>query len=282
MLSLLISSLRPHHWLKNGFVYLPIFFAARFDDSNAWGQTTLVFALFCMAASATYIVNDLLDRGADRHHPTKRLRPIASGKVTVTVALATAIALFALALGGGCVMSPIVGAILAGYIALHLTYSYALKHIVIVDLLAIAIGFNLRVAAGGVAAGVIISPWLTALTFLVALLLATGKRRQELVAIGNNAARKVLDAYNLAFVDRAINLLLATIFAAYLIYSFQPEHPAAFMYSVVPATYGLLRYAWLLGTNITVEGPTELLLADRPLQLAGLAWALIVFIALAY
>jgi 4-hydroxybenzoate polyprenyltransferase len=279
----LLTALRPKQWLKNGFVVLPLFFAGLFANQSAIVMTLGAFVAFCLAASGTYLVNDVLDRQADRQHPTKQRRPIASGKVSTASALVVAAFLFVSALALGWCLAPLLAMILALYLVLHFLYSFGLKHIVILDLLAIALGFVLRVYGGAVVIGVTVSPWLVVLTFLLTLLLAVGKRWQELAIVGGSKARKVLSDYSPEFLEQTLNILLPAVFTAYLLYTFQSGHQPALIASVIPVTYGLLRYVWLLrAKKITTDGPTELLLADRPLQLAVLTWVITVYVVLGY
>lgn len=279
----LILALRPAQWLKNSFVVLPLFFAGLFANQSAILMVCGAVVAFCLAASGTYLVNDVLDIAADRRHPTKKRRPIASGRVPVTTAVTMAVVCFAVALALGWYVAPILALILLLYVALHFAYSFGLKHIVILDVLAISLGFVLRVYGGAVVIGVIVSPWLVVLTFLLTLLLAVGKRYQELAIVGSSKSRQVLSYYSPAFLEQILGILLPAVFTSYLLYTFQSAHPPALIVSVLPVTYGLLRYVWLLrSSQHKTDGPTELLLVDRPLQLAVIAWVITVYVVLGY
>ncbi|MCU0234308.1 MAG: UbiA family prenyltransferase [Thermoanaerobaculales bacterium] len=206
----LLRSMRPEQWLKNGFVLAPIVFSGLIFDSDAWLRILLAAAAFCAASSATYLINDIVDREADRAHPVKRQRPIAAGTVSALQATAAAAVLFTAAVAVAVGLGGWFPLVLVGYVALVLLYSVALKRAVFLDVLVVAAGFVLRVVGGAVAIEVPVSRWLLLVTYLLALYLALGKRRAELVVLGEGAGnhRVVLGQYTLPMVDGAISVVL--------------------------------------------------------------------------
>jgi len=279
VLSGLIRSLRPEQWLKNGFVLAPLVFAGRFGDAESWRLGLLAVISFCAAASATYLVNDLSDRGADREHPLKRMRPIASGLVSPALAILTAVGLLVVA---GALAAAIGGAFLSvigGYVLLTLLYSLVLKRLVFVDVLVVAVGFVLRVVGGATAIRVPVSHWLLLCAYLLALYLALGKRRSEMVLLGEEAGnhRAVLGAYSLELVDQSISVVLGATVVAYALYTVAPGTVAKvgsdWLIATVPLVlYGLFRYLYLLHRHELGGSPTRALLTDVPLALCVLLW----------
>jgi 4-hydroxybenzoate polyprenyltransferase len=275
----LIRSLRPTQWLKNGFVLAPIVFSGRIDDPDAWGRSLLAAAAFCAASSATYLVNDVLDRESDRLHPTKRNRPIASGEVSVATALATAVILIVAATAVSFVIGGWFPAVLGGYLVLTILYSSLLKEAVFVDVLVVAAGFVLRVVGGAVAIDVPISTWLLLCAYLLALYLALGKRRAEIALLGEEAGnhRVVLGHYTLAMVDQAISVVLGATVLAYTLYTVAPDTVAkvgseGLMATVPVVLYGLFRYLYLLHRHELGGSPTKVLITDRPLLACVVVW----------
>ncbi len=275
----MIQSLRPEQWLKNGFVFVPLVFARSVTSLHAWERAVLAAAAFCALASATYLVNDVRDREADRQHPLKRERPVASGAVPVGAALGIATIL----VGVGAVISWVLGPrflMVSGlYLGLTLLYSAVLKELVFVDVLVVAMGFVLRVVGGAVAVSVPVSHWLLLCAFLLALYLALGKRRAELVLLGAEAGdhRAVLGHYTLPMVDQAISVVLGATVVAYSLYTVAPDTVAkvgsANLMATVPIVlYGLFRYLYLLHRHELGGSPTRALLSDRPLLVCVGVW----------
>lgn len=275
----IIRSMRPEQWLKNGFVLAPIVFSGLIGDPDAWLRTVLAVAAFCAASSAVYLVNDVIDRDADRSHPIKKDRAIASGEVSVATALAVAVFLVAAA---GVVAVWLGGwfpAVLAGYVVLVLLYSALLKRAVFLDVLIVAAGFVLRVVGGAVAIDVPVSRWILVVTYLLALYLALGKRRSELVLLGAEAGnhRVVLGHYTLPMVDQAISVVLGATVLAYALYTVAPDTVAKVgsegLLATVPIVlYGLFRYLYLLHRHELGGSPTKALLTDRPLLVCVVIW----------
>jgi 4-hydroxybenzoate polyprenyltransferase len=275
----LLRSLRPEQWLKNGFVLAPIVFSGLVGDPEAWVRSTLAVVAFCAASSATYLVNDLIDREADRVHPEKSRRPIAAGEVSAlqagaaAAALVTAAVAIAVALGGWFLLT------LIAYISLVLLYSALLKKAVFLDVLVVAAGFVLRVVGGAVAIDVPVSRWILVVTYLLALYLALGKRRTELVLLGGEAGnhRAVLGHYTLPMVDSAISVVLGATVLAYALYTVAPDTIAKVgsegLLATVPIVlYGLFRYLYLLHRHELGGSPTRALLTDRPLLACVVIW----------
>jgi len=276
----LLRTLRPKQWTKNTFVFAALVFDRQLMNPTAFLRTAAGFLLFCLLSGMVYLINDLADLEADRQHPTKRHRPLASGRLPVPVALVGLGVLFlitfpaAWALGRGfCLVA-------LGYFLLNLAYSFALKHIPLIDVLAIAAGFLLRVQAGVSLIHVQrFSPWLYVVTSLLALFLGFGKRRAELslLAAGAGAHRRVLDGYTIPFLDQLLVITSATTIMAYSLYTFSaPNLPSnhAMMLTIPFVTYGIFRYLYLVQVEGQGGAPEDALLSDRPLQAAILLWAL--------
>lgn len=269
--------LRPQQWIKNAFVWAGFLFARAWHDTALAQQVALAFIAFCLLASAVYIGNDWLDRDADRTHPTKRRRPLASGRVGGAAAgsLAIVLAIAALALGAG-VGSGLFGVLLA-YLALNGAYSMLLKRIVIVDVFALSLGFLLRILAGTVGVGIAPSPWLLMCGLMLTLLLGFGKRRAEQPGVDAPTGRAVLAEYSPALLDRLIVVCVSGTLIAYSLYTISPQtialHGSAdLVYTVPIVTYALFRYLYLLGEGRAAEDPSGLFAGDRHLQVTALAW----------
>lgn len=275
----IIRSMRPEQWLKNGFVLAPIVFSGRIGDPDAWVRTLFALVAFCAASSATYLVNDVIDREADRAHPTKRNRPIAAGEVSVGLALAVSVSLIVAAVAISVVLGGWFPAVLIAYVTLVVLYSAVLKRAVFLDVLVVAAGFVLRVAGGAVAIDVPVSRWILLVAYLLALYLALGKRRTELVVLGEEAGnhRVVLGHYTLPMVDSAISVVLGATVLAYALYTVAPDTVAkvgseGLMATVPIVLYGLFRYLYLLHRHELGGSPTKALLTDRPLLACVVIW----------
>ncbi len=269
--------LRPRQWTKNLIAYAPILFGGRLGDHDALLRTTLCVVCLCLVSGAVYVANDIKDREADAKHPAKRLRPIASGQVSVR--LATTIAVVALLTGivGGFLIRPTLGVVLLLYVLLQVVYNYSLKHQPILDIFSIASGFILRALAGGAAAHVILSGWFILCASLGALFLGIEKRRQELKVLGSeaNSHRKSLDKYSMELIDRMEAVIVPSLVTSYAIYSFFSPSGQWMMLTLPCVLYGILRYQVLSTTKTLTGTPEEVLLKDRPIQLSILLWVLI-------
>ncbi|MBK8965984.1 MAG: decaprenyl-phosphate phosphoribosyltransferase [Saprospiraceae bacterium] len=270
--------IRIEHWVKNLFLFIPAFFAARLDEWPVLQQAMLGFFAFSLIASSVYVLNDLVDAPQDRNHPDKRRRPIASGEVNPRRAM---FVLAILLLGGVLLaawLSPAMLLIGLLYVATNALYSFWLKHIAIVDVSLIGMGFLLRVLAGGVVTGVEVSQWLIVMTFLLALILGLAKRRGEyVIATGGHSFRRALEGYNLSFLDVSITICSTVAIVAYLMYCFSPEVSLRLgtnniFYTAFFVVVGILRYLQLALVFNRTESPTRALLRDRFLQLILLAW----------
>jgi 4-hydroxybenzoate polyprenyltransferase len=268
--------------LKNGFVLAPIVFSGLIGDPDAWLRTVLAVAAFCAASSAVYLVNDVIDRDADRSHPIKKDRAIASGEVSVATALSVAVLLVAAAAVVSIWLGGWFAAVLGAYVVLVLLYSALLKRAVFLDVLVVAAGFVLRVVGGAVAIDVPVSRWILVVTDLLALYLALGKRRSELVLLGAEAGnhRVVLGHYTLPMVDQAISVVLGATVLAYALYTVAPDTVAKVgsegLLATVPIVlYGLFRYLYLLHRHELGGSPTKALLTDRPLLVCVVVWLVV-------
>ena len=282
MLKALLKTMRPRQWTKNAFVFAALVFDEKLFNPTAFFRTALGFVLFCLISSATYIVNDLIDLEADRQHPEKRFRPIPSGQLPIPAAIAAAILLTLLSIGLGFWLSLPFGAVVLAYFLLMLAYSKWLKHIPILDVLIISAGFVLRVHSGVTLIHVErFSPWMYVVMTLLALYLGFGKRRAELALLASNANvhRRVLDGYTIPLLDQFIIIVSGTTIVAYSLYTFfAPNLPEnhAMMLTIPFVLYSIFRYLYLIQVKHSGGAPEEVLLSDRPLQVAILLWGLAV------
>ena len=265
-----LVALRPRQWSKNLLLFAGLIFAAQVGDALRWAEAAAAFAAYCAASSAAYVVNDLRDAPHDRLHPLKRSRPIARGELSPRAALLLAAALTLVAVGLLAPLGLTSLAFLGAFLALQAAYSFQLKHVVLVDVLAIATLFVIRSAAGAEAVDVRISPWLLVCTALLALFLALAKRRGELFQPGE--ARPVLEGYSLPLVDQLITVTVACTIAAYTVYAIT-AHSAAMIATLPFVVFGLFRYLLLVHRDDLGEEPENVLLSDRPLLAAIGLWA---------
>lgn len=276
----LVRSLRPAQWTKNLIVFAALIFGERLLDPVSLFQASTAFVVFCALSGVVYLINDVADREADGLHPVKKHRPIASGQLPVGVALGTAAILAALALAAAFWLRPLLGVLASTYLGMLVLYSGPLKHIVIIDVLTIAMGFVLRAAAGAVAISVAISHWLYVLTILLALFLALSKRRHELVLLAEGATghRRILQEYSPYLLDQMISVATASTIVAYAFYTVSPDTVAKFGTDRLVLTlpfplYGIFRYLYLVHQKEGGGSPAEMLLADRPLLACVGLWA---------
>ena len=280
----LFISLRPRQWIKNLFVFAGLVFAQRLFTASVWPALG-AFAIFCALSGAIYLLNDVADRDKDRLHPRKRERPIASGLLPVPLALGSALILVVGGLVAATALSPRFAAVALAYVGLLSVYSVVLKHVVIVDVLTVAVGFVLRAVGGALAIGVDISGWLLICTILLALFLALGKRRYEYLTLEGEAARHrpILAEYSAGLLDQMIAVVTASTVTAYALYTMSPETVAKFHTHLLPATlpfvlYGIFRYLYLLYRRQLGGNPSELFLNDRALLLNTIGWILAVLL----
>lgn len=282
MLKALIKTMRLRQWTKNGFIFFGLIFDKQLFSVQPFLRTLEGFALFCLISSAVYLFNDIADVEADRNHPEKKFRPIASGKLPISVALGMAILLAVIALPLGYFLSPIFAVILTSYLVINLLYSRWLKHISILDVLIVSSGFVLRVGAGVALITVErFSPWLYMITVLFSLYIGLGKRRAEmnLLAQGASAHRKVFEGYTIPLLDQYITIVSGMTIVAYSLYTFSaPNLPAnhTMMLTIPFVVYGIFRYLQLIQTGHAAGAPDEVALKDRPLQLTVVLWGMAV------
>jgi 4-hydroxybenzoate polyprenyltransferase len=290
----LFITMRPRQWSKNVFAFAGVVFSRElFNHPLALAEALLAFAIFCMASSAVYLVNDLVDVERDRAHPTKRNRPLAARRLDPRAAIVAAIVLMVVATPAAFLMSPYFGGILLAYFGLMLAYTFLLKNIVIVDLFVLAAGFVLRAAGGAVAIGVSISPWLLVCMTLLALFLGLAKRRHELLLLEEGAGthRHILKEYSSSLLEEMISIVTASTIMAYSLYSFfgaewetmpyRYTNRIPFMMLTIPLViYAVFRYLYLVYQKNSGGSPEEILLGDIPFLVNMLLWGVSVVVIL--
>jgi len=273
----IIQLIRPNQWIKNFFVFAPLFFTVNFK-TEAVTTVGIGFALFSLAASSIYILNDYHDIDEDRAHPTKKNRPLASGAVSKKTAMVLMFTLFILALVGAAMFSSMFALIVVLYITMNIAYTFGLKHISILDITIIAIGFVLRIYAGAVLIGNTPSMWIVLVTFVLALFLALAKRRDDcLLALDGKKTRKNIDGYNLEMVNAAMTLMAGVTVVSYIMYTVSPEVTQRLGTHNLYITslfviIGILRYMQLSFVEQNSGNPTKLIQKDRFLQLVLIGW----------
>ncbi|MCX7544467.1 decaprenyl-phosphate phosphoribosyltransferase [Marinicella gelatinilytica] len=273
----LITLLRPHQYLKNLFVFAPLFFAFAFEASIIW-HTLAAFILFCLIASAIYVFNDLNDVAEDRTHPTKKYRPIASDAVSKQTAVFLFLTLSLVALVVAYFFQPALFYVLLIYFLINIAYSLGLKHVPIIDIFMIAIGFVLRLFAGNVFLDQPLSMWIIIMTFLLAIFLGIAKRRDDvLLQQQGHSTRKNIDGYNLEFINATMVLMSAVIIIGYIQYTISPEVMKRFGTDYVYLTgifviLGILRYMQITFVEQKSSSPTRVLIHDLFIQLTIVAW----------
>ena len=283
----LLRAMRPQHWVKNVFVFAPLVFALHLTDVDLALRVLAAFGTFCAIASAVYLFNDTIDRKADRLHPTKRLRPIAAGRISVSLAAGAMVVLSAIGLVGGWLLADKLAMVLGAYLLMNISYSLALKRVVVLDVMMISAGFLLRAWAGAVVIDVEMSHWLALCTGLIALFLGFVKRRQELVSLSGEEAdqRPILKEYSLPFLDQMISTVTAGTILGYSLYAFSPgvaeRLGTDWMGITIPfVVYGVFRCLYLVYQKGQGQNPTALVLRDRPLQLNLVLWAIVTCLVL--
>lgn len=278
--------MRPKQWPKNGFVFVALIFDGKLLDWASVWPTLIAFLLLCLMSSAVYIMNDLADIESDREHPTKRKRPLPAGQLSPAVATAAAIIFAVGSLLVAVWLAIPFALILLAYLVIQIAYTFRLKHMVLVDVSIVATGFILRIAAGVTVIAVQrFSPWLYLFGGFLALFMALGKRRHELKLLGDNAGnhRAILDEYNLDLIDKLLGIVTTSAIVAYSLYTFLAEgvpENHAMMLTIPFVLYGMFRYLYLIHVRQEGGAPEEILLKDRPLQVALVLWGLVVFLAL--
>jgi 4-hydroxybenzoate polyprenyltransferase len=284
-LASLVVSLRPGQWSKNLLVFAGLGFGKQLFEPRAVVIAFTAFVVFCALSGTIYLLNDIADREADRRHPIKSRRPIASGQISPGFAFAVALVLGGAASWAAFALRPSFGVVALAYVALQASYSARLKHVVIIDVLTIAVGFVLRAVAGAVVIGVSISHWLLVCTVLLALFLALAKRRHEIVLLASGATehRRILGEYSPYLLDQMIGVVTASTLIAYIFYTISPETVQNFNTEYLALTipfplYGIFRYLYLVHQREGGGSPADMLLTDRPLLACVALWALAVIL----
>jgi 4-hydroxybenzoate polyprenyltransferase len=282
----ILKTMRPRQWTKNIFVFAALVFDQQLISPGSLLITSLAFALFCLASSLVYIINDLTDIQSDQLHPQKRHRPLASGKLSKKAALISITFLVILIFPVAFFVNLTLGLILSGYFVLMLAYSLWLKHLALIDVMVIAAGFVLRVAAGVVIIETKrFSPWLFVATIFLALFIGLGKRRAEIFLLQTEAGihRRVLDGYTLDLLDQLLTIVLSTTLMTYCLYTFSAEITPgnhSMMLTIPFVIYGLFRYLYLIRVEHIGGAPEEIVLTDWPMQAAVALWSITVIIIL--
>ena len=275
MIKQVLISIRPKQWYKNLIVFIAIVFSHNLASTSAWIDSITAFIIFCLLSGSVYLINDIIDIEKDRLHPTKRNRPIASGKLKRSHASIVTLILLIGSLYGAFSLNTSFGLVSISYFLLFLMYSLWLKHIVIVDILTISTGFVIRAIAGAVAISVVFSPWLVICTFLLALFLVLGKRRHELVLLGDNANnhRKILDDYSVPMLEQMISITTSSLIVSYSMYTFLTGN--YYMMLTIPfAIYGLFRYLHLINLS-EFGGEPEMIFKDKGMLICMIMWGVL-------
>src|SRR6202011_4099106 len=279
----LLISLRPDQWTKNLLVFAALVFAQKLFDLASVAAALEAFVIFCFLSGVVYIVNDVMDRDSDRRHPLESCRPIAAGELPVATALTAAGLLCAVSLAAAFTLGWRFGGVASLYVSLLVLYSGALRHLVIIDVLTVAIGFALRAVAGAVAIDVLISRWLFVCTILLALFIVLAKRRHELVLLGTDATshRAILGEYSPYLLDQMIAIVAASTLIAYIFYAISDETAAKFSTEwlglPIPfPLYGIFRSLYVVHRREGGGSPSDLLLSDRPMLACVTLWMIAV------
>ncbi|MDD5785175.1 decaprenyl-phosphate phosphoribosyltransferase [Prevotella sp. P2-180] len=276
----ILKILRPHQWVKNTFIFIPLFFGGSLFDMADWTSSLVAFVAFSFAASAIYSINDIVDVEADKKHPKKCKRPIAAGLVSKRQASLLAIILAIAALALPFLLNNwMLSVVIAVYLAMNLCYCIRLKHYAIIDVCIVALGFVMRIVAGGVATDIVLSRWIVMMTFLLTLFLSFAKRRDDVLIMNETgmAPRKNTSRYNLTFINQAITITGGVMLVCYIMYTVSPEvierfnSPNLYMTSFF-VILGLLRYIQLTVVDERSGEPTRLVLSDRLIQLIIAGW----------
>jgi 4-hydroxybenzoate polyprenyltransferase len=285
----LLRTMRPKQWTKNGIIYAGLVFDGQLFVPSSFVRISIAFVLLCLAASTVYIINDLVDIERDRQHPKKRYRALPSGQLPIPLAVGSVVAFVIVSVVGAWWLTPYYALVLIIYILINILYSFRLKHIVLLDVLTITAGYVLRVAGGVFVIQVAkFSPWLYAVTALLALFLAISKRRQELIMLAGDAssARPIFKEYNLPLLDEMLRIVTTSTLIAYLLYTIEaPSRLLAgtnmALITVPFVMYALFRYLYLIHVKGEGSAPDEVLLKDRPLQISIFLWG-ISFVVILY
>lgn len=273
----IIESLRPKQWVKNVFVFAPLVFSLQFMNFSAWLGAVFAAVAFVCVSGTVYIFNDIFDIESDRKHPTKKTRPIASGKLSIKAAWITAAFLLSISLIIASLLPQGCGAVLLTYLIINVLYTKILKHVAVLDVIIISAGFVLRVIVGGLAIDVTISPWIILATFMVTLFMGFGKRRYELVHVSQKLRVSMQD-YNKEFLDKLINVTCASTFISYAIYAVETAQrivKVELVYTVVFVAFGLFRYLHFLYLEKEGGAPEEIVFADKWFLGNAIIWLIV-------
>lgn len=283
-----LRALRPHQWTKNLLVFAALLFSKHLFEPGPFVRASVAFVCFCGLAGAVYLWNDIADIERDRLHPKKKHRPLAAGQLSIRAATLGAIALVTGALTMSFALDVRLGLCAAAYLTLNLAYSFGLKHVVILDVLSISMGFVMRALAGAYAIDVPVTEWLLVLALLLALFLALAKRRHELTSLSSDATshRAILAEYSPYLIDQMTSVVTASVVTAYAFYTLSPETVQKFGTSKLSWTlplvlYGIFRYLYLVHQKERGDSPTDMLLTDKPLLATVALWVMLV-IAIVY
>ncbi|MCP4494038.1 MAG: decaprenyl-phosphate phosphoribosyltransferase [Gammaproteobacteria bacterium] len=278
-LKAMIGLMRPHQYVKNLFVFMPIFFVGKVTDPDLLTGSITAFIAFSLSVSAVYIINDYLDIEADREHPRKQHRPLASGTVSPKTAILLMLVLLVSGLGIMATLSVVAVGILLGYIVLNLAYSFWLKHVAILDVVIISTGFVLRLLVGATVTAIPLSMWIVIMTFLLALFMALAKRRDDVLIFNDTGKkmRQVIDGYTLQLIDSAMTIMAAVVIVAYILYTTSAESVqrlgSEYLYlTALFVIVGIMRYLQISFVDQNSGSPTHIVLSDRFLQITIVTW----------
>lgn len=272
----LIRLLRPKQWTKNLLLFAALLFSFEEIRTETILATLLGFILFSLVAGCVYILNDFVDRDRDRQHPVKKYRPMASGQVNPSHALLFGIILLILSVGTAFIMNPLFGVLCIVYFLLNVSYSFVLKHLVILDMMTIAAGFVLRAIAGGVLIHVPFTPWFLICTMLLSLFLAIGKRRNELTLLEGNTGshRKVLDNYSITLLDQFNTIVTTATIISYSLFTFTSDRTIHLMWTIPLVIYGMFRYLYLIHMKNQGGSPDRVLFEDKPILITVILYVI--------
>lgn len=287
-LPLMLKLMRPHQYIKNIFIFIPLFFALKITNTGLLLDSFIAFAAFSMAASSVYILNDYFDIEDDKNHPKKRFRPLASGGVSKKEGIIMMILLFVGSMALISCFSFSAAAILLFYVMMNIAYSLYLKHIAILDVTIIAIGFVLRLFMGSVVTGIVLSHWIVIMTFLLALFMALAKRRDDVLIYKNTGEkmRRVVDGYSLQFLDIAMAIMASVVIVSYVMYTSSVDvmerMNSQYLYlTALFVIMGVMRYLQIAFVFLDSGSPTQIVLKDRFIQMTLVSW-LVSFVWILY
>lgn len=287
-LPLMLKLMRPHQYIKNIFIFIPLFFALKITNTGLLLDSFIAFAAFSMAASSVYILNDYFDIEDDKNHPKKRFRPLASGGVSKKEGIIMMILLFVGSMALISCFSFSAAAILLFYVMMNIAYSLYLKHIAILDVTIIAIGFVLRLFMGSVVTGIVLSHWIVIMTFLLALFMALAKRRDDVLIYKNTGKkmRRVVDGYSLQFLDIAMAIMASVVIVSYVMYTSSVDvmerlNSQHLYLTALFVIMGVMRYLQIAFVFLDSGSPTQIVLKDRFIQMTLVSW-LVSFVWILY